>query len=100
MELFEQASEHHKAGRLEEAERLYEILLTQNHDNSGLLATLGTLYLQQSKYGLAMTLLHRAVDRGYASSDVLSNLSLCYKNSGQPDKAIKWAELSCKGDIC
>lgn len=72
------------------------MLLSQNHDNKGLLATLGTLYLQTGKYGLAISLLERSMHGRAPQSDVLSNLSIAYKSSGQTEKAIEYAERACK----
>lgn len=101
MDLFDQAAEHHKAGKYQEAEKIYDMLLTQNHSNPGLLATMGTMYLQMSKYGLAIQLLERAVELKLLQSDVLSNLSLAYKNSGQTDKAIAYIKRACEAaDPC
>ena len=97
MDLFQEAAEHHKKGEYAEAEKRYDMLLSQNHDNAGLLATLGTLYLQTGKYGLAIHLLEQAlVNKALkASSDVISNLSLAYKNSGQGEKALRYIEKAC-----
>jgi uncharacterized protein HemY len=47
------------------------MLLSQNHDNAGLLATLGTMYLQTGKYGLAIHFLE-AASKNRKQSDVLS----------------------------
>ena len=97
MELIEQATTLHQEGRLEEAEALYELLLTQNHANADLMATMGTLYLQRKKYGLAIYFLHNAMQgmNGTERSDILSNLSLAYKGTGQYDKAVEIAEKAC-----
>ena len=51
-EIYEQANTLHNAGKYDEAEKLYDLLLAQNHDNPGLLATLGTLYSRTGNYGL------------------------------------------------
>jgi tetratricopeptide (TPR) repeat protein len=85
MELFEQASQLHLEKRYDEAERLYDQLLTQNHDNPGLLATMGTLYLQTERLGLAISLLERAA-KLQPKGDVLCNLGIAYKHSGQYKK--------------
>ena len=98
MEMFEEATEHHKARRFDEAEKLYDMLLSQNHNNAGLLATLGTLYLQTGRYGLAIHCLEHALKKGGQQSDVLSNLSIAYKNAGQPEKALKIVEKACEID--
>jgi len=90
-DLFEQATQHQIQGNYEKAEELYDMLLTQNHDNAGLLATVGTMYLQWRKPGLAMPYLHQAIEKGRLhQSDVLCNLGLAYKYSGQPKKALEW----------
>lgn len=72
------------------------MLLSQNHDNKGLLATFGTLFLQTGRYGLAISFLERSLQGRATQSDVLSNLSIAYKGSGQQDKAIEYAERACK----
>lgn len=101
MQLWDDAVALHEAGMYEQAEPKYDELLTQNHDNAGLLATMGTLQLHLKKVGLAMTLLHAAVDqlerkRKPVPGDILANLGMCYKYSGQRDKAIEILRRSCK----
>jgi hypothetical protein len=83
--LFEQAQLLQVSGKYAEAEPIYDQLLTQNHDNPGLLATLGTLYLQMDKLGLAISLLERAVSKN-PCGDVFCNLGIAYKQSGQYEK--------------
>jgi tetratricopeptide (TPR) repeat protein len=85
MELFERAQKLHLAGQLAEAERIYDDLLTQNHDNPGLLATVGTLMLQTDRIGLAISLLERA-SKQTPQEDILANLAIAYKQSGQYKK--------------
>ena len=89
MEMFDQANQFHLEGKYPEAEDLYDQLLSQNHDNAGLLATMGTLYLKMSKLGLAISFLHRAAQKT-PQSDILCNLAIAYKYSGQLDKAHKY----------
>ncbi len=89
MDLFNEAQRLHEQGRYAEAEPIYDTLLTQNHANPGLLATVGTLYLQTQRMGLAITLLEHAIKLGLKQSDALSNLGLAYKYTGQRDKAMK-----------
>ena len=97
MEIFDEASALHKAGKFEEALDLYDKILSQNHNNTGLLATMGTLFLQTNKLGLAISFLERVIEK-YPQSDVLSNLGLAYKNSGQRDKAFAAMTKSCEKD--
>lgn len=98
MEIFDQATELHQAGKYEEAAHLYDMLLSQNPDNAGLCATIGTLYLQTKKWGHAVHFLECAVRKNLRQSDVLSNLALAYKNSGQYAKALQLSEEACKVD--
>lgn len=88
MELFEQAQRLHLQGKFSEAEKLYDELLTQNHDNAGLMATLGTLMLQTDRLGMAIHLLEAASAK-LKQGDILCNLGIAYKQSGQYDKCKK-----------
>lgn len=96
MELFEEATELHKAGKYKEAEEKYDLLFTQNPNNSGLIATYATLCLQTDKIGLAISLYHRALEKLPNQSEVLSNLGLAYKKAGHRDKAFQYLEKACK----
>lgn len=97
-DIWEQACALHLAKDFPAAEKLYDQLLTQNPENSGLLATLGTLYLQTQRHGLAISLLNHAVKLGLKQSDVLSNLGIAYKMTGQMDIAMKYLDESIKKD--
>lgn len=99
MEMWEQAQKLHVEKKFDEARELYEELLTQNQGHTGLLASLGTLYLQTNKIGLAMTLLNIAVEKSSKPlSDVLSNLGLAYKYAGFPDQCRFWMEKAMSED--
>src|SRR3990167_2462879 len=98
MEPWDHAQALHLEGKFEEAEVLYTMLLEQNHDNPGLMATLGSLYLQQDKPGLAIHFLEDSIRKGLKQSDALTNLGIAYKKSGQNEKAIKYFEDSIKDD--
>ncbi len=86
-EIQRRADEFNRAGNFEEAERLYDMLLTQNHDNPYLLATLGTLYLhdQRQRYGLAISLLERAA-KALGTADILCNLGIAYRFANNQEK--------------
>jgi tetratricopeptide (TPR) repeat protein len=92
--LLEAADKANFEGRFDEAEKLYDELLTQNHDQPWLLATLGTLYLRTNRFGLAMVLLHQAAEKMKDNGEVLCNLGLAYKYAGQHERAQKWIEKS------
>src|SRR5258706_4006529 len=96
MELFEEATELHKAGKYKEAEEKYDLLFTQNPNNAGLIATYATLCLQTDKIGLAISLYHRALEKLPNQSEVLSNLGLAYKKAGMRDKAFQYLDKACK----
>ena len=95
--MFEEANKLNLEGKLDEAANLYDAMLTQNPDNAGLLATMGTVLMKQGKTGLAIALLHRAAQKQPAS-DILSNLGLAYKYSGQHEKALEYINMALKDD--
>src|SRR5690242_930922 len=76
-ELWTKAQGLHLQDKLVEAEEIYCTLLEQNHDNKGLLATLGTLYLQAGRTGLAIHFLEDAIRNGFKEDpDVFTNLGI------------------------
>jgi tetratricopeptide (TPR) repeat protein len=89
-----QATEAHLANDWPKAEELYCRLLEQNHDSASLLAAMGTMYLQSQRYGLAISLLHRAADKT-PQSDIFCNLAIAYKYTGQYDKAHQNFRRAC-----
>jgi len=97
MELFQQANELNERGQFIEAEKLYDRLLEQNHDNPGLLATMGTMYLKMDRCGLAIHMLERAAKK-LKQGDIICNLALAYKYAGQIDKAMECFERAIQGD--
>lgn len=97
-ELWKRAQALHLEDKFVEAEEIYAQLLEQNHDNAGLLATLGSLYLQVQRHGLAIHFLEAAVAKGLKQADVYTNLGLSYNQSGQRDKAKVYFEASIKDD--
>lgn len=98
MELWDQAIALHTSKKFPEAEALYDQLLTQNHSNKGLLATLGSLYLETGKYGLAIHLLEASLATGERQSDILCNLGVAYKYAGLMDKSRQMLEEAIKHD--
>lgn len=61
-ELIAKAAEHHRAGRLEEAEEAYREVLKRNPRNLEALRLLGVIAISTEHYGQAEQLLKRAVD--------------------------------------
>ena len=60
-ELFEQAFQHHQAGRLGDAERLYREILAADSNHAGALHLLGILAFQLGKAAIAADLIGKAV---------------------------------------
>jgi tetratricopeptide (TPR) repeat protein len=89
-DLWNQACSLHLDNKFDEAEAIYTRLLEQNPFNSGLLATLGSLYIQTQRPGLAIHFLETAIKEGLKQADVYTNLGLAYKASGQVHLARKW----------
>ena len=96
MELWDQACALHLERKFDEAEQIYTQLLEQNHDNAGLMATLGSLYVQTGRAGLGIHFLEAAIKGGLKQTDVLTNLGIGYKKSGQIKKAREFFDESIK----
>jgi len=96
--LWQEAQALHNAGDFDGALEAYDKLLTQNRDNAGLLATVGTLYLQMGKSGLGMVFLHRSIEntKKEVPSDIYCNLALAYKYAGLHEEARRWFDKSVK----
>lgn len=91
--MLDAAYELHESRQFAEAEKIYDQLLTQNHDNPGLLATVGTLYLQTGRYGMALSLLHRAADK-MPMSDIYCSIGTAYKYLKRSELARTYFEKS------
>ena len=96
MELWDQACALHMERKFDEAEKIYVQLLEQNHDNAGLMATLGSLYVQTERPGLGIHFLEAAIKGGLKQTDVLTNLGIGYKKAGQIRKAREYFDESIK----
>lgn len=96
--LLEKANALHLQNKFAEAEVLYAQLLEQNYKNPGLMATLGSLYVQNQQWGLGIHFLQTAVDEGLTQHDAYTNLAIGYQRSGQYDKARVYYEKSIEGE--
>lgn len=97
MEIFEQANSLNEQGQYAEALTLYDQILTQNHYNSHLLAAMGTILAREQKtMGMALMMLHLAIDKTPKKEKVpqefYANLALAYRQSGQTEKSIQYLE--------
>jgi Flp pilus assembly protein TadD len=96
--LWEQAQTLHLQNNFDEAKKIYVKLLEQNHANPGLMATLGSLYVQTEEPGLAIHFLEAAIANGLGLPDVHTNIALAYNKSGQRGKARAYFEKSIEKD--
>lgn len=92
-ELVDRANRLNEEGKYAEALELYDQLLTQNHYNKYLLATVGTILTRNRKTnGMAITMLNLAIDKHgkqEAPQELWANLGLAYRHAGQTEKAIE-----------
>ena len=72
-QLFEQGVAAHRAGRLDQAEKLYRQILRADAANFAALHMLGFLKAQQGKYDDAITLLNKAVRKNPADPAALAH---------------------------
>lgn len=92
--LWQKAQELHLENKFDEAEKMYVQLLEQNYKNTGLMATLGSLYVQTERPGLAIHFLETAIDSGFEDADVYTNVALAYVKTGQRDRAKEYFDKS------
>jgi predicted O-linked N-acetylglucosamine transferase (SPINDLY family) len=84
---FDLAQQTHRAGRLEEAEKIYRQILAQKPDHAGSLHYLGFMANQRGRNDLAAQLIRRAIaiDPDYANAHY--NLGNALKAGGKPAEA-------------
>jgi protein O-GlcNAc transferase len=85
---FDLALEHHKAGRLQEAQDLYQQILAQQPSHFGAMQLLGVIAYQQGKYESAVDLIRRAISLHPDFPQAQVNLGNALKDMGQLDEAI------------
>lgn len=83
------AAEHHQAGRFDEAERLYRIILRDNPGNVDAIRMLGRLALGARRHADAEGLFRRAIDLAPDFSGALTDLARMYKEQNRLDEAIE-----------
>lgn len=96
--MWNEACALHLENKLSEAETIYVRLLEQNHNNTGLMATLGSLYIQTKRFGLGIHFLEAAMALGLKQPDAYTNLGLAYTQCNMREKAKKNFEQSIKND--
>jgi Flp pilus assembly protein TadD len=76
-----------RLGRDVEAEAIFQAILDEHPDHTGTLANLGSLYLEQGRYDLAVAVLERGREAGPRRREVLVNLLLALAGAGRMDDA-------------
>jgi tetratricopeptide (TPR) repeat protein len=87
-----QALEHHRAGRLDEAEKLYKWAMVADPGEADAPHYLGVLAHQRGDHGKAVELIGRAVAARPDAPQVLCNLAEAQRAAGRPVEA----EASCR----
>lgn len=99
-QLLEEAINHHRAGRLSQAETCYQKILTQDPAHADALHLLGLVAYQQGQYDRALDCVTKAVQRDATKPLYLYNLGLVHQKLNQlpeAERAYRQA-LSLKGD--
>jgi predicted O-linked N-acetylglucosamine transferase (SPINDLY family) len=85
---FALALQHHQAGRLHEAERLYRMILAERPEHVDAMQNLGLIAQQAGRKDVAVDLIRRAVALSPNNAEAHSNLGNALKDNGQLDEAI------------
>jgi predicted TPR repeat methyltransferase len=88
-DLLQIAIEHHRAGRLREAEGGYRALISQSPEDAEALHLLGVLAEQVGRAGDAVPLLERAARLRPGDAAIFFNLGHAYGQCGRIDQAIE-----------
>ncbi|MDJ0764166.1 MAG: tetratricopeptide repeat protein [Myxococcota bacterium] len=82
------AIEHHKAGRLQIAAKLYQQIIAADPNNAEASHLLGVLMDQIGHPDMAVALISKAIEIDPNRSDFLDNLGIAYRALGRLDQAI------------
>jgi tetratricopeptide (TPR) repeat protein len=87
-QLLQEATGHHQAGRMAEAEKAYHKLLRVEVAHADGLRLLGGLYLQTGEWGKAVEYLEKAALLTPKDAETLTNLGLALRQGGRSEEAI------------
>ena len=85
----DQAVASHQAGRLSEAEKLYQQVLAENPQNADALHLLGVIAYQVNKHGLAINLITSSIEIAPQQAEAYNNLGIAFKELGELGKSIQ-----------
>ncbi|MBI3514983.1 MAG: tetratricopeptide repeat protein [Proteobacteria bacterium] len=83
------ALEHHRAGRLSDAEAIYRQVLTVVADHADALCLLGSIAHQVGRHGVAIDLIGRAITRNPGVADYHNNRGEALRALGRLDEAVQ-----------
>lgn len=83
------AIQHHQAGRLEQAEVLYRLVLQNAPDHPVALHSLGVLFSQRGENQLAVELVRKAIASNPQMPQYYNTLGLVFEKLGKSDEAVK-----------
>ena len=86
---FSRAVEHHRSGRLREAERIYRAILDVRPDDSDVLHLLGVIAHQEGRHEAAVDLISRALTNNRDDAAYFSNLGNALHALGRIDEAVQ-----------
>ena len=97
-QVFSNAVAHHRAGRLDEAAKLYEQVLAQAPNQVDCLHLLGTLAIQRRDFKTAVKLISRAIKQKKQSpvAEFHNNIGAAYKGLGQNKDAAHHFRLAAR----
>jgi tetratricopeptide (TPR) repeat protein len=84
----ELAVEHHRAGRLSAAEKIYRRILSTDPGNGNALYLLGSIAGQDGRLDLAIELFSRAVTIKPDYAEAFNNLGNVWRGKGEKDRAV------------
>jgi len=87
-QLFDDAVRHHQSGRFQQAEELYQQVLSQELQHSDTLHLLGVLAYQQSQFEQALDFISRAIQSQSQKSLYHFNLGLVHQKLGKTEDSI------------
>jgi len=87
-QVFDLATQHHQAGRLQEAERLYRQVLARQPEHADAMHNLAVIALQVGRNDAAVEMIRRAIVLNPNHSEAHYNLGTALQNKGQLDEAI------------
>lgn len=82
------ALEHHRAGRLKEAEALYRQVLQVQPNHAGALHCMGVIAYQLQRFDRAVDYYRRAIRRAPGIAEFHNNLGTAYREKGKLEEAV------------